>query len=124
MIHGRAPEETVLDLPPVVPAGPASRKPTTCLREGGMSDVATTEDASELAATDRLQTENHIAFNEIIVWSGTETTASPIAWTNARRKHPRQNRCDYPLPWTNFPGRSRKTSSARKALISLALWEH
>ena len=46
-------------------------------------------------------------------------------WTSARRRTPNQpNRCDCRLPSTNFPGTSRKTSSARKALISLALWEH
>ncbi len=31
--HVRGPEETVCDLPPVVPAGPASRSPPICLRE-------------------------------------------------------------------------------------------
>src|ERR1022692_4998166 len=44
--HARGPEETVCDLPPVVPAGRASRIPPTCLREAGMPDVAPTENPS------------------------------------------------------------------------------
>src|SRR6266542_291599 len=50
MIHGRAPEETVLDLPPVVPAEPASRKPPTLLRQAAMPNRAAAEDASPMAA--------------------------------------------------------------------------
>jgi len=34
----RGPEETVHDLSPVVPAEPASGKPTTSLRESGMPE--------------------------------------------------------------------------------------
>src|SRR3989442_15292807 len=33
----------------MVPAGRASRKPPTCLREGGMPDIASPEDPSPLA---------------------------------------------------------------------------
>src|ERR1039457_763753 len=47
--HARGPEETVCDLPPVVPAEPASGTPPTCLREAGMPDVAPTENPSQLA---------------------------------------------------------------------------
>ena len=47
--HARGPEETVCDLPPVVPAEPASGTPPTCLREAGMPDHAPAEDASQLA---------------------------------------------------------------------------
>src|SRR5580658_4516886 len=47
--HARGPEETVCDLPAVVPAGRASREPPTCLRESGMPDVAAAEDPSRLA---------------------------------------------------------------------------
>src|SRR5712692_1344773 len=47
--HARGPEETVLDLPPVVPAGPASRTAPTFLREDGMPGVAAAEDPSQLA---------------------------------------------------------------------------
>src|ERR1700722_13272481 len=47
--HVRGPEETVCDLPPVVPAGPASRSPPTCLREAGMPGVASPENPSQLA---------------------------------------------------------------------------
>src|ERR1019366_367159 len=47
--HARGPEETVCDLPPVVPARRASSKPPTCLREAGMPNVAAAEDASQLA---------------------------------------------------------------------------
>src|ERR1039457_66158 len=47
--HARGPEEIVCDLPPVVPAEPASRIPPTCLREAGMPDVASTEDPIQLA---------------------------------------------------------------------------
>src|ERR1035441_9590264 len=46
--HAGGPEETVCDLPPVVPAEPA-RTPPTCLREAGMPDHAPAEDASQLA---------------------------------------------------------------------------
>ena len=43
--------------------------------------------------------------------------------TGARRRIPRPpKRCECPLHSTNFPGTSRKISSARKVLISLALW--
>ena len=45
----RGPEETVLDLPPVVPAGSASRRSATGLRQAGMPDGAAAEDAGELA---------------------------------------------------------------------------
>jgi hypothetical protein len=47
--HARGPEETMCDLPPVVPAGPASRTSPTCLWEGGMPGVAPAEDPSQLA---------------------------------------------------------------------------
>ena len=45
----RGPEETMHDLPPVVPAGSASRSPATSLHQAGMSDLSPTEDADELA---------------------------------------------------------------------------
>src|ERR1019366_8309587 len=47
--HARGPEETVCDLPPLVPAERASRGSPTCLREAGMPDLAAAEDASQLA---------------------------------------------------------------------------
>src|SRR6266478_7436111 len=47
--HARAPEETVLDLPPLVPTGCASRRPPTCLRKGRMPGQAAAEDPSQLA---------------------------------------------------------------------------
>src|ERR1035437_9465815 len=47
--HARGPEETVCDLPPVVPAEPASRIPPTCLREAGMPDHAPAKNPSQLA---------------------------------------------------------------------------
>ena len=51
--------------------------------------------------------------------AGIEVTPSPDESTNARGSP--ANRCDCPLPWTNYPGMSRKTSLAHKALISLQL---
>ncbi|MDQ2950039.1 MAG: hypothetical protein M3Y27_29570 [Acidobacteriota bacterium] len=45
----RGPEETMHDLPPVVPAGSSSRSPTTGLSRAGLSDGAPAEDAGELA---------------------------------------------------------------------------
>lgn len=45
----RGSEETMQNLPPVVPAGSASRGPTTGLSRGGLSDRPPAEDASELA---------------------------------------------------------------------------
>src|ERR1039457_3518174 len=47
--HARGPEETVCDLPPLVPAERASRGSPTCLREAGMADLAAGEAASQLA---------------------------------------------------------------------------
>jgi len=47
--HARGPEETVHDLPPVVPAEPACGRSPTCLREAGMPDQAPAEDPSQLA---------------------------------------------------------------------------
>ena len=47
--HARGPEETVCDLPAVVPAGPASRNLPACLRESGMPGVAAAENPSRLA---------------------------------------------------------------------------
>ena len=47
--QARGPEETVCDLPPLVPAESASRRTPTCLREAGMSDVAPAEGPSPLA---------------------------------------------------------------------------
>jgi hypothetical protein len=47
--HARGPEETVCDLPPLVPAGRASRRPPTCLWQTGMPSRAAAEDASQLA---------------------------------------------------------------------------
>jgi hypothetical protein len=47
--HARGPEETVCDLPLLVPAERASRGSPTCLREAGMPDRAPAEDASRLA---------------------------------------------------------------------------
>src|ERR1700694_5087117 len=46
--HARGPEETVFDLPPVVPARRASGRSPACLRDTGMSDVAPAEDPSQL----------------------------------------------------------------------------
>jgi hypothetical protein len=45
----RGPEETMHDLPAVVPTGRASRSPATSLRQAGMSDRSPAEDAGELA---------------------------------------------------------------------------
>jgi hypothetical protein len=45
----KGPEETMHDLPAVVPAGCASRSPATGLHESGMSDHPSAEDAGELA---------------------------------------------------------------------------
>lgn len=45
----RGPEETLHNLPPVVPAGCANRRPATGLWQAGMSDRAPAEDAGELA---------------------------------------------------------------------------
>src|SRR5450759_5870697 len=50
--HARGSEETVCDLPLVVPAGPASRRSPTCLWEAGMPDVAPAEDPSQLAPSE------------------------------------------------------------------------
>jgi hypothetical protein len=49
-----------------------------------------------------------------------------IAWRlDQRAARPnRRNRSVYRLHGTNFPGMSRKTSSACNGLISLGLWEH
>jgi len=47
--HAIGPEETVCDLPPLVPAERASGGSPTCLREGGMPGHAPAEDASQLA---------------------------------------------------------------------------
>src|SRR5437667_4614883 len=47
--HARGPEETVCDLPLLVPAGRASRRPPTGRRETGMPDQAAAEDPSQLA---------------------------------------------------------------------------
>ena len=47
--YARGPEETVCDVPPVVSAGPANRKPPTRLRETGMPGRAEAEDPSQLA---------------------------------------------------------------------------
>ena len=49
----RGPEETMQNLPPVVPAGFASRSPTTGLSRAGMSDCAAAEDTGELAQPER-----------------------------------------------------------------------
>ena len=48
--HARDPKETVCDLPPVVPAERASRKPPTGMWEAGMPGVAPAEDPSQLAS--------------------------------------------------------------------------
>jgi hypothetical protein len=45
----RGPEETVHDLSPVVPAEPASGKPTTSLRESGMPERTPKENTGDLA---------------------------------------------------------------------------
>jgi hypothetical protein len=45
----QGPEETVHDLSPVVPAEPASGKPTTSLRESGLPDGAPQENHGRLA---------------------------------------------------------------------------
>jgi hypothetical protein len=45
----RGPEETMHDLPPVVPTGCAGGSPATRLHRRGMSDRPPTEDAGELA---------------------------------------------------------------------------
>jgi hypothetical protein len=47
--HARDAKETVCNLPPVVPAERASRKPATCMREAGMPGVAPAEDPGQLA---------------------------------------------------------------------------
>jgi hypothetical protein len=50
---GSCSEETMHDLPPVVPAGSASRRPATGLQQAGMSDRSPAEDAAELAQSER-----------------------------------------------------------------------
>src|ERR1700687_6001519 len=45
----RGPEETMHDLPPVVPAKCASRNPSPGVHQAGMSGRSTAEDAGELA---------------------------------------------------------------------------
>jgi hypothetical protein len=45
----RGPEETMHDLPPVVPTGCTSRTPSTGLHPAGMSGRPAAEDAGELA---------------------------------------------------------------------------
>jgi hypothetical protein len=45
----RGPEETVHDLSPVVPAEPASGRPTAGLRESGMPGGAPSENPGKLA---------------------------------------------------------------------------
>ena len=45
----RGSEETMPNLPPVVPAGSANRSPATGLQGAAMSDCPPAEDASELA---------------------------------------------------------------------------
>jgi hypothetical protein len=50
--HARGPEETVQDLPPLVPTGPARRSPATCLRQTGMPNRAAAEDAGKLASSE------------------------------------------------------------------------
>jgi hypothetical protein len=45
----RGPEETMHDLPPVVPAGCASRSPATGLHQARMSGRPPAEDAGEVA---------------------------------------------------------------------------
>jgi hypothetical protein len=50
---GSCSEETMHDLPPVVPAGSASRRPATGLPQAGMSDRSPAEDAAELAQSER-----------------------------------------------------------------------
>lgn len=54
MVHhdARGPEETVQNLSAVVPAGPASGNPSTCLRESGMPDGAPPEDSGRLAQSE------------------------------------------------------------------------
>jgi len=47
--HARDPEETVRDLPPVVPAERASGNLPTCLREARMPERAPAENPSQLA---------------------------------------------------------------------------
>ena len=49
----RGSEETMPNLPPVVPAGSAIRSPTTGLSHAGMSDGAPAKDAGELAQPQR-----------------------------------------------------------------------
>ena len=50
--NARGPEETMHDLPPVVPAGSASRSPTTGLSRTGLSDRPPAEDAGEVAQSE------------------------------------------------------------------------
>jgi len=47
--HGRAPEETVFHLPPVVPAQRLCRRPSTHLQPADVPDGAAEEDASQVA---------------------------------------------------------------------------
>jgi hypothetical protein len=47
--NARGPEETLRQLPPVVPAGSARRRPATGLHKAGMPDRAAPEDAGKLA---------------------------------------------------------------------------
>jgi hypothetical protein len=45
----RGPEETMHDLPPVVPTGCTGRSPATGLRQAGMSDCPPAKDTGKLA---------------------------------------------------------------------------
>src|ERR1700734_1765879 len=43
------PEEALYNLPPVVPTGPASRRPAARVWQAGVSDCPTAEDSGQLA---------------------------------------------------------------------------
>jgi hypothetical protein len=50
--NARGPEETVHDLSPVVPAEPATGRPTKGVREPGMSEGAPSENPGKLAQSE------------------------------------------------------------------------
>src|ERR1017187_3991788 len=84
--HARGPEETVCDLPPVVPAEP---------REW---------DAANMPAGSRNARPRASRRRKPVGAAGTQATPSPGGSTNARRRpNPRQNHCGYPPPLNQLP---------------------
>jgi hypothetical protein len=54
----------------------------------------------------------------------TRSTPPGTGFSSGARKNSPRSHCDCQLRWADFRGIWRKTSSARKALISLQLWVH